>query len=371
MFNIQNIDSYEKALSYFILKLEKTNYEKIDNLDVSNLNSSEFTNFLLYYCNIGVTLSDFNYGINFTIPFDQNNYLNSNGDFYQSILSKPIEDDLVDLPFPLFQSIYTFIPLASPPTIINDIEKYIVWLAYQCQKGGASISITHHTEYPNDLSDFLIQSRNLKLLQTKADYLNNDNFPLYSNQINKAYLNINHIFNIDKNYLFRYSNFSNSILPELEDNPQIKKNVPIIGKNIKKLSILDKKYKVIKPLEIKLKLELEFSSKESVARIKRQFADFALDFQHNVSEGKVKHNVTFEFGFESNSTFATRQFSNFLYSQKYSVSNGKLLYKLTYNFEYDITNSNKNIEDFHYNINYLPLKQYLYKNLIKGKELWQ
>lgn len=362
----QYIDSYEKALSFFTLKLEKTNNEYLKSINTNNFTKNDFIYYLEHYCNVGIIVNDFNYSIGYSIPFDQNYYLNENGAFYDSIITKNESSKLLDLPLPLFQSIYTYIPLHHPPNYVDTTEKYIVWLAYQMKNGGSDIDIIHETNIPNKLNKFLINSRNLKLFQNKSGFPENTTYPQYDIDIEKGYINITHIFNLNKNYLFRYGNFTNSILPEITKNPQIK------NKNNQKIYILSgikpnhKKYRIIKPLNIVRKNRTHFSQlKNKYIPVIRTFADIANITDFSSSGGKFNVRWNNESNYNSSFSFAKYQFTGLFYVKKYATEGGKLDARLKLDLNYNVVRRIHQKSDVKNNVEIRPIKNYIYKNWIK------
>lgn len=359
------IDSYEKALAFFVLRLEKTGNEFLQSLDLSNATTDDYIYYLKHYCNIGIVLNDFSFSIAFSIPFDEDYYLNQNGTFYDSIITSNESLEPVDLPLPFFQSIFTYIPLNKPPDYVNTIEKYIVWLSYQMKKGGSDIDIIHQTNVPNEFSKFLINSRNLTLFQKKGEFLSNPDYPQYDIQIEQGFIEITHILNLDKSFLFRYGNFTNAILPEITKNPQV------VLSNNTKFSIVENinnyhtKIRIFKPLGIKWKTSSVFKTIKSVKRnVYRQFADIGM-ISNFVSESNGYTSLWFNTSTFDSEKETVRFMFTWLVSQlKYNSEQGKLDSRIKYNTEYKIYSGVQRYNKLEKQTEYKVIKNYIYKNLI-------
>jgi hypothetical protein len=360
------VDSYEKALAFTISKLEKTNNDFIQNLDTQNLISDNYIYYLKYCCNIGIVINDFNFGFSFNIPFNQEYFLNNNGEFYNSIISSNHLTTTSEIPLPFFQSIFTYIPLSNAPDYINSLEKYIVWLSYQMQEGGSDINITHETNTNNNLSDFIIDSRNLKLFEKKSNYLLNAEYPQYDVTVNQAYLRISHSIVLDKNILFRFGNFSNSIVPEINKNPQIKYKTFNKSNVYNKIAIREKHTRIFKPLNIKHKNSTVYQTlKNKYYPIKRQFGDFAFISNFSSIGGYWEVNWKNETTFASNHNFVKYQFSWIVSTMEVTSQGGKLDSRWKSETQYYTYSTQTTISKKENTTTYKILKNYIYKNLIE------
>lgn len=361
------IDSYEKALAFYVLQIEKSNNEFLNNLDVSSLTTNDYIYYLKYCCNVGIIINDFDFSFSFVVPFDQDNFLDSNGEFYDSIISSTHLTNTSTLPLPFFQSIFTYVELANPPEYLDSLEKYIVWLGYQMQKGGAAtITIEHRTNTDNALADFLIDSRNLRLMEKKADYLNNATFPQYITDVNLGYVKISHRTNIDKNLLFRFGNFSNSVLPEISTNPQV---VASTQSNISinfAFDYTEKHTRIFKPLNNKWLYGTRCTTTRSLhVKAYRQFADYASISSYHSTGGALTS--TWESGttFDSTYQLVKYQFSWLVSRSFFQSQHGKLDSRVQQSTEYLSYSSFTKIEDVVSSSSFKTVKNYVYKNLIR------
>ena len=359
----QYVDSYEKALAFFVLKLEKTNNHFLKSLDINSINDYEY--YLKYFCNIGVKIDEFNLSLGFSIPFDYDYYINQNGNFYDSILTKNENLDLVDIPNPSFESIFTYIPLSKPPSKVNNVEKYIVWLAYQMEKAESDINIVNKTNPPYEFKNFLINTRNLEVFEEKSNYTSNSNYPSYDKNIDLGYINFSHIFSLNKDYLFRYGNFINAITPKLQKNPNIKEQTKNNFEIETEISKKDYKFRIIKSPIIKLIYGFEYDIKVSrKLRLIKDFADYGIKRYFSSTQGKINTTWINEQKYESTGNFVKYTFSGLFYKTKYQSTGGKLDSRPVYNSSYDISSSITKIIDVKYNVEFKTKKNYIYKNLI-------